>query len=1008
MKPTFNQATSSMQVIPWKDDFYLALNTYNTISFFTSNGQRILSKNLKPNSIIRYIPSGFLLFDPQNVVGQNVHFDIIKFTPVDNYDLYLRSCENSMWNEATKLQEIYNFDSDIFHKFFVQKNELNRRIIDEHLRVIKDKEFVYNFILENSSISSDIEAAMINEGLKIKPNDLKLLQTRERLRIFTNFPRTSFMQTEWNDFKRSDMRETLQKLSKNQMFKDISIIFQESTEVTEQEKIDIINHISPFIPPEEYECLMPNNVEYFKKKSFEIDEKIGQTDILCRFLKIGASRFPKELSDLYQSSLSFDEFVCNATDFGAVRKISFSDFLNMTDEEKLYIYISGCSNGLEAKEIIERHCINYNIEILSNLLSNILSDSSKIFKASSTKERIKYVAQILEMFPTKSSLAEKLINNSTILLDDQNIAAIEQSLYFLNEATKDILRLLKLNNLISKPKTYNQITPELILSIGESLLNSKYLSLSNWSIFPKSAKRFHIDLNSLTFRAMLYLKEYERIVITDNEIDICLEYCDKLIRNAKSCSLSDEYLSNTVLILGMIPADIQPQKVKKIFNRIGIYDAFSELDSTISPSIIDATQDKTNLLLNILDRKTNSQNLRENNSKAKSICKKLNDIDIIMVNDYFANKAVELNDIDFGVEFINACINESTLISYLSNENWNDSDKKVSIIDDCIKSCSPMNLGKFIECKEKYLRINDVNDANLMKFIVDTENSAACNFAKSKLTQQLPVIVSNIHDLEQFEKTVKSLEAKRLISSKERNELYFGFISKLKTSKEVYDAVNNLSENIDLTDELIDRFCCGFVSSNYGEFNFDYSAKELIGNWPELGLNFNLLISLLQQLKKRNILKKDIALDIALTSFKMKDDSLRNNAKLWSEILDEENEMILLEKTKDFGYSLASNKENVVKKATQMISSNEDLPASAIEQIIERKEVDVFVDTPRYEQIVSSIKCPKQLKNVVSCLKEIDRKDDIARLATNYFGIPDALSQNTEDVTDLVFHLLKI
>ncbi|EAY07736.1 hypothetical protein TVAG_118170 [Trichomonas vaginalis G3] len=611
MEFVINETTGTMQVMPWKDEFYLTLNNYSTISFFNNNGQRVLSKNIKPNSVLRYVPSGFLMFDPQNVIGQNVHFDIVKFTPVDPYDLYTRSCENSMWSEAKKLQEIYNFDSDIFHKFYIQNNELNRRIIDEHLRLIKDKDYVYNFVLNNSSISSDIESALINECLRVKPNDEKLTKIRERLRIFTKLPRTSFLQSEWNEFKNSDIKVTLQNFAKNQKFKDIAIIFQESKEITKSDKDDIISHLSPFIPPSEYECLMPNDVEYFKKKCFEIDDKIGQTDILCQFLKIGSTKFPKELSELYNNSLLFDEFVCNATNLEAVKKLSFNDFINLQDEQKLFIFISDSNNGLEAKNIIEKHCLKIcqnNFDGLCTLMSNILSDSPEMFKKSPETDRIKFVSQIIEIFPTKSDLADKILKYSTIILDDTNISVILSSFGYLSEVTKDLLILLKFNNKNSKPKSFKQITdktiPEFILSAGENLLSSKNLTFDNWSEFTKTSKRVYKDykkdtefrnkLKMETFNAMLTLKEWSEIEITNSkEIDICLDFCQKMIKSAKSCSLRDENLSSAVQILGMIPDDMQPPIVKSLFNRFMMYDAFSELDNLITPSIIDTTEDKT-------------------------------------------------------------------------------------------------------------------------------------------------------------------------------------------------------------------------------------------------------------------------------------------------------------------------------------------------------------------------------------------------------------------------------
>ncbi|EAY07737.1 hypothetical protein TVAG_118180 [Trichomonas vaginalis G3] len=357
------------------------------------------------------------------------------------------------------------------------------------------------------------------------------------------------------------------------------------------------------------------------------------------------------------------------------------------------------------------------------------------------------------------------------------------------------------------------------------------------------------------------------------------------------------------------------------------------------------------------------------------------------------------------------------MVLYLSNEKWYDMKKKETIVDDCIKNCSPKNIEKFIDCKEKFTKTVDVNDMSLLKFIIDSDNSDACNFAKSKLSQPIVEIVtkctlSNLQNLSLFESTISTLQSKNMISEEEKNELrsrMVVMISRSKSNKEIFNAINILSEKIEFPKEIVDKYCCGFVSSNNSNFkdNSTLNSLELIRKWSELKLEFNLLISLMKQLRKDKLLNQEIALEIALSSFNMKNDSLRTDAKLWSDILDEENELKLLEKTGDFGFGLTSSKPNVVVRAKLMMNDDGDLPQGAIEQIIERKEVHMFVDTPRFNQIVKSIKSPKQLKNVIFCLKENGRKKEIASIAIDYFGIPDALSQNIDDVVDLTYQLLK-
>lgn len=1031
-KPKVYNTTGSTQVLPWKDDFYLTLNTYGTISFHDKTGTRVRSKNIKPDCVLRYLPTGFLMFDPQSVINRKTHFDIIKFDSVDPYDLYLRSCENSMWSEAAKFIEIYNFDADIYHKTFITNNELTRRSIDEHLRKIKDKEYVYNFCTTTPAMSTDIESALISEGLRVKPNDKNLLSMRERLRIFTKLPRTSFLQSEWKDFKSCDLKKLLKTWAKQGQFKDIAVVFAESKEITQKEKDEIIYSISPFFPPANYECLMPKSVEYFRDRAFEIDERIGQTDITVELLKIGAAQF-KDLNNMLNSAILFDEFVVSSSCAEAARTMSFKEFMTTNDYDKLLLFVKDCANGKEAADIIKNHAMKITTsQAITELCSSILSQDPSMFKSQTEIDRIKSVATILNVFQNKQTLAEQILKSSTILLTQPNIDALESS-WTLSETIKDTLNLIKYHNRIAKSETFKVMMEksisDLILSVADKLILDPKLSLESWKEFTTLSKKimknkpspeFKAAIKNATYRAMLALREWSEIEITTTkEIDMALEHVTKCLKNARSCSLKDENLSSAVQYLGMIPDDIAPPIVKQLFNKLMAYDAFSELDPTMTPSIIDTAEDPSALLLSVLSKHKNTQNIKDLYNKAQTIAKKIGKIDIMQINDFFAKLALEKGDIDFGVSLITkgTALSENTMASYLMSDKWSDKAQKSAICNQAIINCQPKNIAKFIECKEKEV-INEsvaINDANLLNFIINTDNADATEFAKSKLSEPIVNLISkyiicDLQNLNVYIDTIKSLEAKKLISEKEKQELLarvLKLISQSKDNKEIYNSLNTFSTFSDIPSAYSDMFARSFLSAT-GKVETNKSLLDISKDFQSVSTDFYLMMNLIKQLRNVKLMNQEIAYNFALSAFKMRKDALKDNAQLWSELLDEEMELKLIQETGDMSFGLASKKPSIVSSAKSMMSDDGELPMAAIDQIIERKEAHMFAGTQRFEQIVKAIRSPKQLKNVVTSLKEHGKKDEITRIAIDYFGIPLPLTQKIDDVVDLCCQLLNI
>lgn len=294
---------NAVQILPWHKSNFVTYSIYGVISFFNFKGKQMRSKNVNANSVLRQIDNGFLMFEPQDKIGSNPHFDIIKYTAVSMFEIYKRSCETGLFDKALQLVENYGFDKDIYHKAFLEQNQLTRKINDDHLRKISDKNYAYNFCVNAPVINPNIAIALITEGLRVKPKDEVLLRLQQRIEIFRKLPRQCFLEQEWKTFKFCDMKEEMMKWARREQFEDIAIVLKHTEELTQDDKNIIINSISPFVEPAKYKYLMPSNKDYFIQRSYEVDDKIGQTEIIIQILEIRVKNLTNEKKKILIFSL---------------------------------------------------------------------------------------------------------------------------------------------------------------------------------------------------------------------------------------------------------------------------------------------------------------------------------------------------------------------------------------------------------------------------------------------------------------------------------------------------------------------------------------------------------------------------------------------------------------------------------------------------------------------------------------------------------------------------------
>lgn len=177
----------------------------------------------------------------------------------------------------------------------------------------------------------------------------------------------------------------------------------------------------------------------------------------------------------------------------------------------------------------------------------------------------------------------------------------------------------------------------------------------------KHNKELQQIINDLDFKSMLALKEWDTIKIsTPRQVDNVIEFVENLIYSAKTCSASDPDLGAANICLGMIQNDMQPPRLKELFNKLSVYYQFDSLDSHITPNIIETAEDPTTFLLSVLTKYANEINKEPTKfnikglyTKATGIVKNVVGIKRDVIDDFFAKMVLEnQTQINFGVSLI--------------------------------------------------------------------------------------------------------------------------------------------------------------------------------------------------------------------------------------------------------------------------------------------------------------------------------------------------------------------
>ena len=1013
-----------LQVIPWTNNNFVTYSVYGVISFFSLNGKQIRSKNATQGGVLKQTEDGFVFFEPQDCVGDNVHFDIIKFDPVSPFDLYQRSCENGIFDKALKLMNKFNFDSDIYYKAVLQKSELTRKIIDDNLKMIKDKDFVYDFCINAHVISPDIASSLITEGLRIKPEDPLLLQLRGRLEIFSKLGRQGFLESEWNAFKFCNIENEMKEWAKRGQFADVAKVFQFSKEVTEEMKNNVVKLISPFVEPSKYECLMPNNQQYFEKRAFEIDQITGQTDVIIDLLKIGAKKF-SALKPMLEDAEEFDKFVVSSTNAEAARDLSLEEFIKLDESSKLYLYISDSKNGKEAAKILTNQASSLcrrNRNSVVQLCSKILSQEPIMFKSMNDEERVKEVFQVIDALSEKQQIALDIVSEATILLTKEVVKAFLTSWKpVLSNETVDFLHFVEFyNNFNEKNQSYSsmekEISKDAITKTAEALINDKTLKLETWRSFmqcakavKKLAKDSSVDqkLRDANFRAMLVLEEWDEIEVnTPKEIDATIAFVEQTLASAKTCSVRDPNLSAATLCLGMIPDDSAPPRKKELYTKLQVYYAFDELDSNITPNTIETSNNPTALMLSVLAKHKDDGDLKSLYKKAMHLVKNVDGVQSDVINDFFAKMALDQENIEFGYSLIDS-VSEQTVLQYVESQKWDDKEKKTNLCEQAIQKCSIDTIAGFVNCRENlydpvvvsdseiFLFVNKCNDAMVVDFALSKLSQpiqqSFAEFAKSYIVHNPEIPISLINKLVEMKQVDKEVE-------KQLNDTIPELIRALDSKKDQYQAMQQIVQQGKVKyPQLADVLARGFIAVHYKR-DINLPLDKIAEKCQDLGFNINDIVKLAKKLKEIDGLTQDVAYKFAKSGFSISKNIISDNIEFWQSVLGEELEAKLVQETGDISIGLASKHKNVIDSARALLNSEGPLPTKVIDEIIGRKEAHILAGTPRFTQIQARVRTTQQLKDVFSSLQANNKRKELAEFIASFFSIPSVLANDYDEI----------
>jgi len=1043
--------SSSVSVHSWDENHFLVGGSFGTIYFVTHDGQIIKTQNITPSSIIRSIKNGAIVFEPQESVGESTHFDIVMYSVVSPYELYLRNCQQGFFADALNLMKSYSFDSDIYHKSYLLKNEFSKKSIEDHLKQIKDQEFQYNFCLTYVTPNPDLLSSLIKYALQIKPNDSRLQSIKERLMIFNKISKNGFIEEEWIKFRDCSLSQELVVWAKRMRFSDISTVFKYSQEVDDYIKKSVVNAISPFVSPIEYEELMPMSSEYFIERGNEIDQRTGLAAHLIELFRIGSTRFPN-LKSIFEYSLEYDHIIASTNDEKTYISLQFSAYSQLSDVDKVMLMIEGCQNGKQAYHILKNSpnslTEKYTFTI-PQVLRLILLDNNSIGKIGII-EKISFIPDIILLlpkdtmsktiddtllgisYPLSSSVLEHIISKLGHIASS-NLLSVLHICCFITEYQKNII----INDIVNG---FNQI---IVNDLASTMITSDTLTLELWKKFISvlrkliiSNSQYQIDMstvNEFNLCALLKFSQWDSIEIKSiKETQTVVNFVEKLMSRAKTCKEDDPILIQCLTYLSMIPSEFSTHDSKRLFEKINVYHQISKIDPEVLPVIIDKTVNYTDLIIIIIEKYSNTDNIEPFYKLCRKVVSNIGNVNSNFITRRFCQLAYTFGCIDFGISLIDYAEDE-LIIDYLHNPNWHDNEKKLIVCIKRIKNCSSKLLEKFISIFYSILspqlsyKLDDSSKENMqnsiLRYISFSEEPSSIAFAlsflcKNEVYERLRRMIETQANIMELLFLIKKIYSYQYISLHEYEELIVIIVEKVSN-------LNDSIQKIEIVEQILNSgiqinsiqlwrvYLQSIFIKNYAETR-DPSCFESMKNVLEIWSSTKFsVIDMIKILFSYSFLVKDDPEEKALTAIQCRELENRTfsvHKSLWEKILDNESEIIILNRTKDIRFGFQSKHNEVITLSYELLKTEQAVPISAIDEIVDREEIHMLIGTVHFAKAVKRAKTQTQLRKIFFSLKLSENTNVLIDVFSQILLIPGALLDNdsNESIISTIGSMLNI
>lgn len=377
----------------------------------------------------------------------------------------------------------YDFDQDIYHKCYLEQNSLTESLIEDHLKLIQDLDYAFQFCLKKAGATQQSNIQLLNFALKKfadHPQRNKFRLFQERLTIFMKISKGMYFELDWVKFRDCDILNEILLLAQQNRFSDISIVIKYSSEVNFDQRKIILESIPFHAPPSEYYDLVPQTPEWFIEHAKHIDENTGRSDLIVELIQCGLKQNPS-LQIILDYAKEFHFLVSKG--LNQFEWFSWEQYLGMNDEERLSLFIFDQSEGIpianaltiQLKTLVDRSPL---------LLEEILKTKfEKMFRNSQFSQKIKFYVPILKIIDQqkRKPIVQFILRNQHFKVGFQLSQTILDSWkQFLEEEEDNFL--LKLSQSIVPPIDNQKLFSTDLLILIDSIL-STYEQIPDWDSF---------------------------------------------------------------------------------------------------------------------------------------------------------------------------------------------------------------------------------------------------------------------------------------------------------------------------------------------------------------------------------------------------------------------------------------------------------------------------------------------------------------------------------------------